>query len=649
METKALHERAKKYSKYLVKSMGERVKIKLEEQRAIAEIETLPLTKDQKDLAKINIGKETQEKLDKLAWEDFKDSGLYVEMFEDLEYASTKSLTTMRNKLLELKSSLKNLDADDLRHLNDQIEKLEETVIKRNPYANVTKNLKEYIKAKKEQRELEKKAAEAQEKEQGTRNAVERIDDDLSNARAEYENLNKKATTLAGIGEQQEEVSSEDLFNARSKVLALEQQKKLLLDQLVLEGKISKETADALAKNKKIRKMFEGSLADIGGDITEVANALPQVANDLQYVFGTMDAGTRDTIESISEIAGGVGSAIQGFASGNYTQGVLGVTQAISGIFKIGDKKREREIQDEIKNVEQLQHAYEKLERAIENAYSVNTLQASMDLAESNIKEQIESTEKMIKAEEDKKDTDHERIEEWEREIESMKEQLEELENQRVESLGGIGSEEEYKSAAESFVDAWLSAYQETGDGLRGLEEEFDEVMRNLIKKQITLRAAQGYLEPLFKQIDKAVGRDSDIMLSAEEVVSNLQNMEGNIDSTMSDLNDMLSYLAQQYDIGDWIEGSSNLSGLQKGIQGVTEDTADIIASYLNSIRFFVAEKHSMLSQIADAFTNVDAPNPMLMELRIQTDLVRSINDMFGSVIGRGDSTHTGAYLKVKM
>lgn len=622
MEDKALHERAKKYSKYLAKSMSETVKFKLAEQRAIAEIDSLNVSDDVKESMRQGVRQETQKNIEKRQWADFKETDLYIEMFEDLDAVSYRTLKRMKEELTKMRDSLKNLDPSELKEIVSQIEKIDKEMMDKKPLEGFASNVWNYFKNVKKYKEAEKETFDAQEYYNSAKTNIDNLQLEIEEAKT-----NGDYERVESLG--QELVYEKSLLDIYKKQLKIATAKKN-------EAKESVNTT-----KEQIQK--------VGSYISEAANALPQLMGNLQSMGVNVSDSTRDTIESISEIAGGVGSAIQGFASGNYIQGVMGAMQAISGVFKIGDKKREREIQDEIKNVERLQHAYEKLERAIENAYSVNTLQASMDLAESNIKEQIESTEKMIKAEEDKKDTDHERIEEWEREIESMKEQLEELENQRVESLGGIGGEEEYKAAAESFVDAWLSAYQETGDGLRGLEEEFDEVMRNLIKKQITLRAAQGYLEPLFKQIDKAVGRDSDIMLSAEEVVSNLQNMEGNIDSTMSDLNDMLSYLAQQYDIGDWIDGSSNLSGLQKGIQGVTEDTANIIASYLNSIRFFVAEKHSMLSQIVDAFTNVDAPNPMLVELRTQTELIRSINDMFGSVIGRGGSTHTGAYLKVMM
>ena len=87
MEEKAQEERLKKYTKYLVQAQGERVKIKMEEMRKLNEIETLGLDESQKQMARQAIQKESRQQMDKLEWNEFKDSGMYVQLFEDLDYA----------------------------------------------------------------------------------------------------------------------------------------------------------------------------------------------------------------------------------------------------------------------------------------------------------------------------------------------------------------------------------------------------------------------------------------------------------------------------------------------------------------------------------------------------------------------------------
>jgi hypothetical protein len=99
--------------------------------------------------------------------------------------------------------------------------------------------------------------------------------------------------------------------------------------------------------------------------------------------------------------------------------------------------------------------------------------------------------------------------------------------------------------------------------------------------------------------------------------------------------------------IGDTEQGE--LSGLQRGIQSVTEETAQALESLLNSTRFFVADSNTKLTLLVDSFTNPESANPILSELRSQSEMIRAIRDMFSSVIGRGHDTYGGAFLKVAL
>ena len=83
----------------------------------------------------------------------------------------------------------------------------------------------------------------------------------------------------------------------------------------------------------------------------------------------------------------------------------------------------------------------------------------------------------MIDLEEDKKKSDKDKIKDWQNDIESMQEQSKELQDNFYQSLGAFGSDEQYKDAAESFADAWYSSINDTGEGISGLEDTFNEFM----------------------------------------------------------------------------------------------------------------------------------------------------------------------------
>ena len=636
LEDKAMQERLKKYVKYLVQAQGERVKIKMEEMRKLNEIETLNFTESQKSMARMAIQQESRQKMDKLDWEEFKNSGIYVQLFEDLDFASTKALERMRKRLIEMKSSLKDLDADDLRNLYNQIEKLDNELATRNPYKHMIDGAKDYIDAIRESKRVERELDLQSQVTKGMQSKEVSLSEELSKQKTIYEQMSKS-----------KKATKDDLDKQRLKISLLNAQLAAIKAQLAAQGKLTKELEEELDGYKATRKLFTGKAGEIGKDISEVANALPQIASELENVFGAMDAGTRDTIDSIATIGSGVGDAIQGFTSGNYIQAVSGVVKAIGGIFQIGDKKKERQIQREIKFVEDLERAYAKLEKAIDNAYSINTLQSSGKAAKDNLEAQIASYEKMIAAEEDKKKTDKDRIKEWQLAIEDLIEQKTELDKQLVSTATG-GIMDDVLSAAQEFTNAWLEAFNETGDGLKGLEDNFKETMLEMVKQQASMLISNSYIEKWKKQLEQYINPD-DLELSTDEA----KKWVNAVTTSLPQLNQALeNYFTAMQQAGVDLGGgaSGELSGLQRGIQSVSESTAQIIEAYLNSVRFYVADSNTKLTQLVNQVVGGEnTPNPMLSELKTQTEMIRAIRDMFSSVIRNGHPTFGGAFIKVAL
>lgn len=96
-------------------------------------------------------------------------------------------------------------------------------------------------------------------------------------------------------------------------------------------------------------------------------------------------------------------------------------------------------------------------------------------------------------------------------------------------------------------------------------------------------------------------------------------------------------------------DNKDSLTGLQKGIQGITESTAEIIASYLNSIRFFVADTNSKITEYMKILSgDNESTNPMLSYLKVISKQTTAIYALLGSVTKNGHPS--GGYgLKVFM
>lgn len=641
MEREHQEKLLKQYSKYLVQAQSERIKIKLDELRQLKEIESLEIGDADKELMRQGVQKDIQKRLDTQAWKDFQESGMYVRLFDNLEGASMQSLDKMENALMVLRESLKDLDPSELKEINNQLEKIRDIKVDKNPFKGLADDAKMYFEYVKNRKDWEASLDASEAKEADLRSKADEKSLYIKSLEDEIDLIDQ--STIEG----------ENLAIAIADKIELEKENlKVLLDELEAQGKITKEERARIEKGQDAGKSIQDRLSKTAQQISAVTSSMADMATNLEAAFGMSDS-LKDTFELLQGIGGGVSDMFSGAAgviSGDPLKMIQGGMQLIGGFSKIigsfndaYDNKRERQIQREIKLVERLGKLYDKLEESINNAYTFDTFQAANNAAKDNLEEQIRARERMIEAEYDKKETDYGRIEQWREEIEEALEQIKELESSRLQELGGIGGEDYYKDAAQSFVDAWLDAFYETGDGLTALEDEFDEVMKNLVKKQVLQRVAGALIEPLLASVDAAVANDG---LFDEKEFANVMELAKQM---FPEFNEKMKETIDAMGMTDWAGKNAELGSLAAGIQGVSEETANVISSYLNSIRFFVADSNTQLKALVAAQgIDTDAPNPMLSQLLVIAEQTRAIRDMFESVIGRGgNNKHGGAYLKV--
>lgn len=705
MELKEQEERMKMYSKYLIKAQNERVKIKMDELKHIQDIEktfafnddnlegrfnlnpnavnefktqlsTLNVSWDEafkhleiyRDLmlkvgftdeqinqlkeyndtlkqsattAKIAVRKESKEKLDKQAWKDFTGSDYYIEIFADLDKVSTSVIKSMMERLKSLKGSLK-LDPTEMKQVVDAMEKMDKEVLSREGFSfkKIVEEVKDYIEYLRKRNDLEEQYNASQERIKNLEFNRDMQIDAVAKTKEEYD----LAVKMRGAISDQAVALSEELIFKKAILDAT-------LDQLDAEGKNSAYYAKQIKDGETVKVTLEERLKKNAQDLNEGFSAFEGMMQSIQSVTGTFGDDVNDFMENVGKVIGGIATVENGLSQvldGKVITGafnmVSGAFQTIGGLFGFAnnDKKKERQIQKEIEFVEKLEKAYEKLEQAIENAYSVDTLEKSYDNAIKNINDQINSYNEMIALEESKKDTDSDKIDEWKDKIEELRETQKQLLQDQVESLGGSY---DIRSTTREFIDAWLDAFKETGDGLQGLKDNFKEFFQNILLEQAVMKGGATIMEDLLNEINNSLADDFEIDSSEYDVIK----QKGEI--TMKQLNDFLNGLLGEGGLFNefMTDAGDSLSGLQKGIQGITEAQADIIAAYLNSLRFYVADSNTKLTQLVDMQTNDSIPNPMLAELKAQTELIRSIRDMFSGVIRGGHPTYGGSFIKVAL
>lgn len=614
----------------------------IEEKQKIQNNANISKNKDLQKQLQDNLDKQYASKTDTNSWKDFQNSDMYISIFENLDHTSNRVLTAMKARLEGLRSSLKNLTPEQLKQIVEQINKIDALLVERNPYSNIGKNLKEYLKFAKQRKKLEEEYIDATQKEQILKNDQSNANKDVQNAEIAYNNAVKKYG-----------IASKEAIQARILWDIDKERLRTITDQLVAQGKITEKQAEQIRNGQKLQKTLQQQVQTIGQNFSDAASSVTELFSALNDWGANIEMS-----DDLSEVVDGIskiGSSLEGiditrpFSVVKGTIGVIGgIGKTLGGIFGWGtkDKKLQKQIENHQKAIEKLRERYSELKDAMDNAFDIERLAQYNDEMVKNLKTQNANLESMIKAEQDKKKTDNDKIEEYRKQIEANNKAIEEAEQSLTEQLGGFGTKANYKSAAEEFAKTWVDAYNEGSDALEALNDKFDEYIQNLIVKQATQRIVGKMLEPLFKKIDNAVEQGSDGGNNGLDLVkTELDDIMTTGKDKLKGVSDMLKSFVDG--LGYKPKGSSNISALQQGIQSVTESTAQALESILNSIRYYVATQQADIRIIRDtlleklgnsinAITQDTSSSPVLIELRLQTTILTDIRDTLASCVKGG-------------
>lgn len=590
-----------------------------------------------------NIDLDYKKKTGENTWKDFKNSDMYVRLFDNLDQVSSKALDAMAERLQQLRTELRDLDPTELKTIAEQINKVNEVRNSRNPFKAFTSGLKEMIKAGKD---LKKSG--------GVDKYVELnglktdLTSKLQSQNAYVESLEQEYNELTKIkGTDESVVAALKLKLATNKGIrdSLKSQLNLTDEQIAKLGTIMTEEEQAKAK-------FSKSVTDITDVVSTMANSF----NTLFEALSGSDANLENTLDIVSNIGQAVGS----YYSGNYAGVVSGAMGALTGVAKLfsNEGKIDKEIARQERAVNSLQHAYEKLKKSMDDAFDTQKLYEYNQKSVDALKKQQKAYQAMINAERGRKKPDEGKIQEWEQQIDDLNTTIQELGESMTEALGGFGSQSNYKSAAEAFSEAWVDAFNEGSDALEALNNKFDEYFNTMLTKQLMSRATSKYIQPILEAFDKAVSEGSEGGNNGLDVTKKeLEGIKELKDKNLALFNEYAKNLMDVLNVKP--TGSSNISALQQGIQSVTESTAQALESILNSCRWYIAQQQQdvrairtlleeRLGNVVSQAISGGSSNQMITLMEQQSGYLHQICDNWASVMKTGHS-QGGRGLKVFM
>lgn len=419
-----------------------------------------------------------------------------------------------------------------------------------------------------------------------------------------------------------------------------------------------------LFTSEKDSDKLEKKIGRLGESAAESADLVGNFAGQMSSMFDALgNEGMADTMGNVQDAMSSISNIGQGFAKGGIVGGIAAAAgEAVNWIGKIAqahDKKLDKAIEKSKLRVQQLQYIYEQIDGILErflgsgtelklvdaendrtrlnqlnnqigairnkgkiNIFDLMSLQKYKQEAEklqkrvsaydeggaygyqrALMQEQLSELEKQRQAEIDKKKTDDSKVADYENQIAEMKQQIKDFAEETAESLYGIN----LKDWASQLGDALYEAWQKGEDGAEAFKNKVADIMGDVMNSILKIRI----LEPAMQQLQKMLfGEDGmsgyfgkDFSLDEKELESiadYLMGVSEKTDDYYSMLDKLNNYMEKKYGISMKEEEEDSGSGLSKGIQNVTENTANLLASYINAIRADVSVKREYVRRLVE-------------------------------------------------
>lgn len=511
-------------------------------------------------------------------FEQFKSSEDWAKTFDDLDRLSSATLSRLIKNLEEFKNTTgQSLKVNEFKELVNVLKKLRDESESRNPFKTLSDGIKEY--------------AEATEKLKKAQKELGFIQDggEVTTGVSETSHTGTKKTD-GGLSYQAKVV---DKLTPKLKTLA----------------DAEKEVTDAQNEQNEASDKVQVGF----GDIVDMANLLIGTLGDLGSAFDALGNDSMgDTLSTVQEVAGGLLNTAQsgatlfaGISSGNpmaIMQGATGVVSGITGIIgsiaKAHDKKLDKAIQRSQLEVKKLSNDYKNLQSVIERQLGAVTQSQSKEMI-ANLQKQQEEVQKQMEAEQDKKDSDASKIEDYKQQYIELGEQIKYFYEDLASEQFGI----DLKGWSDQISEALVNAFANGEDAAKAFDDTVADIMRNVIKEMISLNVIKPAMNKLRDYLfgDKGIFTDSSAggtNLTEQEAAGLMQQL-GSLRGTISDSKKIWDYLnAAAKKMGISLEETSASNTLSKGIQeNITEETANILASYINGIRADVSVKRALLEK----------------------------------------------------
>ena len=345
------------------------------------------------------------------------------------------------------------------------------------------------------------------------------------------------------------------------------------------------ENDDIVKKNTKLASNVDelitefGSLGSCIEAINGVFNGLQQATQSLSEMFDALGneymanffSDTSDAISAVGSVFSPVGDIVKSATSGDIGGVVSNAisapikifTNPITAFAKLHDKKLDRQIKElerANKNIENVRNSIDRnLQNTLGGIYAYRSKQKDANATGSfeyydqmyaSYEQQLANLQARRDKEDRKKKTDKGQLADYDAQIDELSDKINTLAKDMANSIYGIDVKSWAKELTDTLVEAWASgenAAEAYGDKVR-------DIMKSVAKNMLSQMYIEQYFQPIEDLIEQRM-KERKGKLLPEDIASFAQSL---------------------------MDASSLATD---AIKSITENTADILASYINAMR----------------------------------------------------------------
>lgn len=571
------------------------------------------LAPDMRKRAEEGLKKTRDEKTASVRFEIFKRNSEWVTIFDDLDRVSTNTINSMIDKI-DTFSKDTGLSVEVVKQLRDALQKLRDESINRNPIDALLNST-------------------------SRGNAIGTL---ISQNKSVLDNggkirINSSLAKKTGLIEGREYSKSE------------------------LENEQEAAYSGFPKAITSIQNKFK-ALGDVLNPVVDLFESLGMEDNALGQVLGIGN----NALSAASGVASGL-NALGLEAAGPYGAAIGAGLSIVSGIFALHDKalqkeieaseRRQKEMENMTKNIESVLEStlggiysykasrdtmeilrkvtknYEENMRLLNSSGSIDRMigqsrsvysretynQAvkaqksgtAYDAELASLMAQRDELKKQRQAEEDKKKTDADAIQNYDQQIKEMEQSIDDFAQTFLNDIYNI----DIKSWASQLTDSIVEAWSKGEDAATAYHDKVQELIKDLTKNILSQKIMEMALQPTLDELkdklqQKGKLNEADIPGIADDLIKAGDNAVENITNILDALKEK-----------GWDLSENGTLSVSNSIKSITEDTADLLASYLNQCRADLSVVRNMHERYYPQFSEIGNAQIIQMKAVAQNTL----------------------------